>query len=397
MQIDDMTRDSIGDCLSLATTPQAGTKRRHEQTCTSGEKRARVTSTPGSLALRGEDQRHLAASQGVQVGLVQLQQCNTPSAPETKATSTTVSSIGVAGRGSQMELTGWKVEALLKERPVATSARMRTLPKCGDGIEPIRSEREKEKSRPFPGQQEHFAQSIETTCEYCEQCCSSDDDHAKRCPWAILKRQRAKRNGFFVDENAPLVGAIVDVTILACALQRWFFPGKFIRVWGVSTFLHLFPHDMFFNLHLLMTYGPAVEALFGSRRTIAVYLAAGIAGDVASARMLAPHSVSIGASAAICGLAGAFAAFSFRHRGVVDSGFPRWRSVLYFLLMILVKTMNLLGAELLRRGEMKTSDMPNWQDQHGNNFILVDNFWANMAGLVVGGAVSCLFTTKIVV
>ena len=132
-----------------------------------------------------------------------------------------------------MELTGWKVEALLKERPVATSTRMRALPKCGDCIEPIRSEREKEKSRPFPEQQEHFAQSIETTCEYCEQCCSSDDDHAKRCPWAILKRQRAKRNGFFVEENVPLVGAIVDVTILACALQRWFFPGKFIRVWGV--------------------------------------------------------------------------------------------------------------------------------------------------------------------
>ena len=298
---------------------------------------------------------------------------------------------------------------------MATSVRMRALPKCGDGIEPIRSElaeaerelaekqqklREAEAKLQEAGekllnQQEHFARSIKTTCEYCEQFCSSHDDHAKRCPWAILKRQRAKRNGFFVDENAPLVGAIVDVTILACALQRWFFPGRFIRVWGMSTFLHLFPLDMFFNLHLLMTYGPAVEALFGSRRTIAVYLAAGIAGDVASAHMLAPHSVSIGASAAICGLAGAFAAFSFRHRGVVDSGFPRWRSVLYFLLMIFVKTMNLLVAELLRRGALTTSDMPNWQDQHGNKFVLVDNFWANMAGLAVGGALSCFFTSRI--
>lgn len=71
---------------------------------------------------------------------------------------------------------------------------------------------------------------------------------------------------------------------------------------------------LLFNSWALYALGTGVEAAFGARRFLTIYLLAGLGGSMAS-YLFSPNALSVGASGAIFGLLGALAArvFTVRH------------------------------------------------------------------------------------
>jgi rhomboid protease GluP len=84
-----------------------------------------------------------------------------------------------------------------------------------------------------------------------------------------------------------------------------------------SVFVHGGLLHLAVNLWCLMTIGPFVERLYGNRAYLAIFLAAGIGGALASAVRHA--KVSVGASGAIFGVLGALLSFLIIHRRSIPS------------------------------------------------------------------------------
>jgi membrane associated rhomboid family serine protease len=73
-----------------------------------------------------------------------------------------------------------------------------------------------------------------------------------------------------------------------------------------SLFLHLDVLHIVFNMITLLIVGPAVEVMLGKSRFLALYLIAGIGGNVLSYLIAPADQVSAGASGAIFGVLGAY-------------------------------------------------------------------------------------------
>jgi membrane associated rhomboid family serine protease len=86
--------------------------------------------------------------------------------------------------------------------------------------------------------------------------------------------------------------------------------------WRLFTamFLHGGLLHIAFNMYALYLGGSFLEALAGRGKYIAIYLVAGVAGNVAVYLLAAPFSVTIGASTAIFGIFGALFMYSFHFR-----------------------------------------------------------------------------------
>jgi len=80
-----------------------------------------------------------------------------------------------------------------------------------------------------------------------------------------------------------------------------------------SVFVHGGLIHLVVNMWCLINIGPLVERLYGNLAYIAIYLAAGIGGAIASAAT-PPPKVSVGASGAIFGVLGALLSFLIIHR-----------------------------------------------------------------------------------
>ncbi len=81
-----------------------------------------------------------------------------------------------------------------------------------------------------------------------------------------------------------------------------------------SGFLHYGPIHLLMNMYVLWTVGPALERELGRTRYLLVYLAA-LLGGAAGALLVSPTSLTAGASGAIFGMFGAFAA-GLQKRGI---------------------------------------------------------------------------------
>jgi len=94
--------------------------------------------------------------------------------------------------------------------------------------------------------------------------------------------------------------------------------------WRLLTplFLHAGWEHFLFNSIALFQLGGLVEKIFGQRRFLAIYFAAGISGTVASV-LFRPDSVAVGASGAIFGLLGALIYFSIRRPHTAKGLFGR--------------------------------------------------------------------------
>lgn len=103
-----------------------------------------------------------------------------------------------------------------------------------------------------------------------------------------------------------------DVLIRFGAKVPWLIAaGEYWRL-GSAIFIHIGLMHLLFNGYALYSLGPQVEGLFGHARFLIIYLLSGLAGSVASYGL--SESLSAGASGAIFGLIGAFAAFLAGHR-----------------------------------------------------------------------------------
>jgi len=109
--------------------------------------------------------------------------------------------------------------------------------------------------------------------------------------------------------------------------------------WRLITagFLHGGLLHILMNSWVLFDLGAQVEDIYGASRMWVIYLVSSIAGFCLSA-VVNPQSLSIGASAAICGLLGAMIALGVRHRNPVGAAirgmYIRW--AVYILIFSLL-------------------------------------------------------------
>lgn len=109
------------------------------------------------------------------------------------------------------------------------------------------------------------------------------------------------------------------------------------QYWRLVTpiFLHAGLLHVGFNLYALYVIGPPVEARFGPKRFLFVYLYSGVAGVLAS--MAFSSDLSVGASGAIFGLIGAYAVYLYQHRELFGPGGRRT-----LLNLVLIAVVNLV-------------------------------------------------------
>jgi len=87
--------------------------------------------------------------------------------------------------------------------------------------------------------------------------------------------------------------------------------GEYWRL-AMPMFLHIGFFHLLTNLFGLVIFGSMVERTFGTRNLVAIYLAAGIMGNVAS--FVAGPNVGVGASGAVFGILGAFGMYLITNR-----------------------------------------------------------------------------------
>lgn len=90
---------------------------------------------------------------------------------------------------------------------------------------------------------------------------------------------------------------------------------------AAAMFLHGGLMHLAFNMLALLTLGPLAERLFGPRAYLLLYLLAGLAGSALSLNFNAQQAVSVGASGAIFGVAGALMTAVWRHRATLPALF----------------------------------------------------------------------------
>lgn len=116
-----------------------------------------------------------------------------------------------------------------------------------------------------------------------------------------------KTTGVFIGSDNPLYtfGAVQGALIASNPLQAY----RLLT----SMFLHESILHIGANMLSLYFLGPGTEALFGRRRFLLIYFAAGILGGILQV-VISPYDPAIGASGAIFGVFGAFGAFILLQR-----------------------------------------------------------------------------------
>ncbi|XP_024522921.1 RHOMBOID-like protein 10, chloroplastic [Selaginella moellendorffii] len=90
------------------------------------------------------------------------------------------------------------------------------------------------------------------------------------------------------------------------------------QIWRLLTpaFLHVNLIHLLLNCYSVHSLGPHLESLGGSKRFLVVFAVAAVTTSCLSFLMC--KSPAVGASGAICGLIGALAVYSFRHRKLLN-------------------------------------------------------------------------------
>ena len=95
--------------------------------------------------------------------------------------------------------------------------------------------------------------------------------------------------------------------------------------WRLVTagFLHAGVFHLLMNSWVLFDLGMMAEQTFGTSRFLVIYFVSSVFGFIAS-MYWSPYAISVGASAAVCGLIGAMIAHSYRSGGGFGSFYVRW-------------------------------------------------------------------------
>lgn len=90
-----------------------------------------------------------------------------------------------------------------------------------------------------------------------------------------------------------------------------------------ATFLHAGLMHLAFNMLGLFSIGPLLERIYGHAQFLLIYLVSALAGSVASLHFSAQTKVSVGASGAVFGIAGALIVGVYQHRHALPKHFSR--------------------------------------------------------------------------
>lgn len=114
-----------------------------------------------------------------------------------------------------------------------------------------------------------------------------------------------------------------------------------------ATFLHSGALHLALNMVGLWAIGTTVERLFGHRLFVLVYLASALVGSGLSLHMSAQKAVSVGASGAVFGLAGALLTVVLRHRKTLPPlfGARNRNSMLFFIVYSLYQGFTKPGVD----------------------------------------------------
>lgn len=223
-------------------------------------------------------------------------------------------------------------------------------------------------------------------CSRCERpiCgrCAIPASVGQHCPECVAEaRKSAPKVRTVLAATAPATRAVLIVTA-AVFLGQLFIPGLTGRFQAVPILMangdwwrfftpmlvHAGAFHLLMNGYVLFIIGPAVEQRYGPLRFLAIYVAAGLGGSVASFAFNNPYQPSVGASGAILGLIGALMVDLYSRKDspnarVQLAGMWRW---LAFIFGIGIAS-QILGAM-------------------GVRFILIDNY-AHAGGLILGAAI----------
>ena len=138
--------------------------------------------------------------------------------------------------------------------------------------------------------------------------------HALGMPESVLRWLGANDSWFTVSDNR------IETLVTAC-------------------FLHLSILHLALNMLVLWQVGPLLERAIGSARFFPLYLVAGIVGSASSAiwGRFFGHTVSVGASGALCGLIAAATVVGVRTggwRGELTIGMGRWLGLIFLIGLI---------------------------------------------------------------
>jgi rhomboid protease GluP len=138
----------------------------------------------------------------------------------------------------------------------------------------------------------------------------------------------------------------VDMVKLGGSFPPFVHEGQWWRL-GTSMFLHF--GILHLGLNMLCLYqARIVEAIFGHARMLAIYLVAGLGGGFACLYFGAENAVTVGASGAVFGIYGAFAAFLLVRRSAIPPAVwhPLARSLGSFFVLNLVVGLASEGVSL---------------------------------------------------
>lgn len=107
-----------------------------------------------------------------------------------------------------------------------------------------------------------------------------------------------------------------------------------------SMFVHFGPVHLLFNMFGLYFFGRINESTFSPPKFLTIYLGSGLLGSVMSLVLLAPSTVSGGASGAIFGLVGSYVA--------IERSTQRMGFALIYAVIIFVESSFLPGVNILR-------------------------------------------------
>jgi len=148
----------------------------------------------------------------------------------------------------------------------------------------------------------------------------------------------------------PVVSTLIALNLIAFLLKyvpgfgdRIYFEGMHINgliaegeIWRAFTsmFLHAGFLHLLFNMFSLYLFGPELEKLAGKARFLTIYLLAGIGGSLLTYVLYIDNPIyaSVGASGAIFGIFGAYAAVLVRHYKTT----PQLRQILLPIIVISV-------------------------------------------------------------
>jgi rhomboid protease GluP len=102
--------------------------------------------------------------------------------------------------------------------------------------------------------------------------------------------------------------------------------------WRLITagFLHAGVFHILMNSWVLLDLGRHSEEVFGTSRFLVIYFVSNILGFIASL-FWSPHAISVGASAAVCGLIGAMIAHGYRTGSSYRSFYMRWAAIIILI------------------------------------------------------------------